>query len=47
MMLTVRKVAPLAHATKKDWLLDPTIIRKPDLFQLKRDWKHKNNNNYG
>ena len=30
-MLTVIKVAPLAHATKEDWLLDPAVIRKPGL----------------
>jgi hypothetical protein len=34
MMLTVIKVAPLAHATKEDWSLDPAVIRKPDLSNV-------------
>ena len=33
-MLTVIKVAPLAHATKEDWLLDPVVIRKPNLSNV-------------
>jgi hypothetical protein len=34
MMLTVIKVAPLAHPTNEDWLLDPAVIRKPDLSNV-------------
>jgi hypothetical protein len=34
MMLTVIKVAPLAHATKEDWSLNPAVIRKPDLSNV-------------
>jgi hypothetical protein len=34
MMLAVIKVAPLAHATKEDRLLDPAVIRKPDLTNV-------------